>query len=246
MVAGTGAALPKVDSLSREEFFTQAWEYQPGEHVSWIGRTGSGKTELAFQLLQRTATEDMPALVLVMKPRDKTVRKWQKKLDWRVVRTWPPVPSVWKPGKQPGFIVWPLHTRDWEGDEIRHREIFQSVLRDSYHSKQPRIVFADEVVSLERELHLQRDLVHVWTKGRSMECGLWGATQRPAWVSPEMYSAPEHIFICYDPTKTVQDRYAEIGGVDPELVKAIVRRLPKYHWLYIRRSDYAMCIVEAA
>lgn len=237
--------LPKVDSLTREEFFREAWEYEPGQHVSWIGRTGSGKTQLAFELLQHTVTEDLPAIVFAMKPRDKTVTKWGKRLEFRTVRTWPPLPSVWKPGKQRGYVLWPLHTRNWEDDAYRHREIFQAALRDSYHSKQPRIVFADEVVSLTKELGLGGDLEHIWTKGRSMECGLWAATQRPAMVPLEMYSAAEHIFVCYDPDKRTTDRYAEIGGVDPDLIKAVVRNLPKYHWLYIRRTDYSMCIVQA-
>lgn len=244
-MAGPAREMPKVDSMSREEFFQEGWKYEPGEHVSFIGRNGSGKTELAFELMERTATEEMPALVLVMKPRDKTVRRWQKRLEWRIVRSWPPLPSVWKPGKQRGYIIWPLHTRDWEGDRVRHRAIFQSVLRDSYHSKQHRIVFADEVVSLDHEVKLGPDMVHLWTKGRSMECGLWGATQRPAFVAGEMYSAPQHIFLAYDPDKRTTDRYAEIGGVDPDLIKHVLKQLPRWHWLYIRRTDYTMCVVRA-
>lgn len=37
--------------VSRQDFLDNRWEYRPGEHVTFIGNTGSGKTYMAFQLL---------------------------------------------------------------------------------------------------------------------------------------------------------------------------------------------------
>lgn len=234
----------KVESFTRTDFLTDHWEYNPGEHVSFIGPTGSGKTWFAYQLLRPTATPECPAIVMVMKPRDDTAAKFSKAVKYRTVRTWPAPPSIWQPGKRDGYVLWPVHTRDPDYDDFRHEAIFRSCLRDSF-VKGDRILFADETVSLAKELDLKKDLVRIWTKGRSMGCGLWAATQRPAWVPPEMYDQAEHIFLAYDPDERNQDRFSEIGGVDPKLVKQVVQRLEKYQWLYIRRSDRTMCVVQA-
>jgi hypothetical protein len=105
------------------------------------------------------------------------------------------------------------------------------------------IIFDDEAVSLVREMDLKTDLVRIWTKGRSVDCGLWAATQRPSLVPLEMYDQATHLFLAYDPDERNQKRFAEIGGVDPDLVAHVVARLPRFHWLYIRRSDRKLCVV---
>jgi energy-coupling factor transporter ATP-binding protein EcfA2 len=233
----------KVESIPRDEFLHEVWVHNPGEHVSFLGPTGSGKTQLAYELLDVTATEEHPAIVLVMKPKDDTAAKFTKRSKFRIVRSWPPVPSVWNPGKKRGYVLWPAHSFDPDVDDARHERIFRYVIRDSY-KKGNRTLFADETYSLTNELHLERELIRVWSKGRSMGTDLWAATQKPTHVPLWMYNQAEHIFLAYDPDVRAQQRFSEIGGVDPDLVKSVVARLPKYHWLYIRRTDRTMCIVQ--
>jgi hypothetical protein len=155
-----------------------------------------------------------------------------------------PVESVWRPRKPTGYVVWPRHKFDPDFDDTEHNEIFRRAILDSY-KRGNRILFADEMYSLTRELQpgLTREVNAVWTKGRSMGCGLWAATQRPRDVPQHMYSAPEHIFLAWDPNKKHIERYGEIGGVDPKIVESVTSVLPKQHWLYIRRSDRTMCVV---
>lgn len=239
------AAAPRqaVKLVARRRFLDSTWVYRPGEHVSFIGPTGSGKTQLALELLSRSAREELPAYVTVMKARDKTLGDFLRAHDrWKRTLTFPP-PMV-LPGKDRpvGYLVWPHHTNDPEADDVRHEEIFHRMHRQLY-VKGDNIIFDDEVVSLVREMNMKPNLTRIWTKGRSIGVGLWAATQRPAMVPLEMYDQAQHLFLGPIKDKRSQDRFGEISGVDADLVVAVVKQLPKYHWLYIRQEEGTMCVV---
>lgn len=228
---------------TRRHFLTELWKYKAGEHVSFLGPTGSGKTRLALELLAKSVSEDLPGYITVMKARDKTVGDFLRQHErWKRTLTYPPPPVIPPMTKPLGYAVWPHHTNDPEGDEIRHEEIFHRMHRMLY-VKGDNIIFDDEVVSLVREMDMKKDLTRIWTKGRSIGCGLWGATQRPAMVPLEMYDQAQHLFLANIKDKRSRDRFGEISGVDPELVVAVVQRLPKYHWLYIRQEEGLMCVI---
>ncbi|MFC9596276.1 hypothetical protein ACFTUC_41605 [Streptomyces sp. NPDC056944] len=182
---------------------------------------------------------------LIMKPRDKTATKFARQSKHRIVRDWPPskAAELWRPERPAGYVLWPRHRFDPELDDYEHAQIFRRAILDSYKTGR-RIVFGDETYSLAAELGLAREMVTVWTKGRSMECAMWGATQRPWGAPQQMYSQAEHLFLSYSPDKRDHDRYGEIGGIDPHLVARAVRELPRYWWLYIRREDRVMCVVQ--
>lgn len=221
-----------VARFTREEFIATRWDYTAGEHVSFLGPTGSGKTTLAFQILKATARPDLPAIVLVTKPRDATVTKFYKDAAYRHVKNWPPPTSIWQPGKPAGYALWPKTSFDPYQDDAHHAEVFERALLDSY-KKGDRILFADETYSLDRELGLGKPLITLWTKGRSMGTGLWAATQKPTHVPTWMYGQATHLFLAFDPDRRARDRYREISGVDPDVVGHTLQGLDKHEWLYI-------------
>jgi hypothetical protein len=233
----------EVKTFSRDEFLIDVWDYLPGEHVTVLAPTGGGKTQLAYQLLGVTASPDLQAVILVMKPRDSTVTEFTKLHGFRTVRDWPP-PTIAKIAKKPpGYVLWPKDTGDPDRVDYEHHMIFQRVIRDNYR-KGNRITFADEVYSLDHELNLSRDLIRVWSKGRSMDNGLWAASQRPAYISRYAYQA-HHLFLGNDPDKDVQKRYGEIGaGIDSDLVRDLCSKLERYQFVYIRRDERQLCIVD--
>lgn len=230
----------EVVRFEREEFIADRFRYHPGEHVTMLGPTGSGKTTLKYQLLQRVARPSLPAIVLAMKPRDRTVESWNRALGFKKVRTWPPTSALWD--RPPGWTLWPKHTFDPDRDDRILYDAFRKAILDSY-KKGNRILDADELYGISTELRLERELITVWSRGRSMGCGLWGGTQRPAFVPLWAYTQAEHLFLHNDPDKRARERYDEIGGIDPGFVRAVVMTLQKHEWLYIRRDGPRYCII---
>lgn len=235
--------LPEVARFSRVEFIREYFDYRPGEHVTILGPTGSGKTTLALQLLGEASSDKLPGIIMVMKPRDSTATKFTKELGYKRVRTWPPPLSVWEPKKPPGWTLWPKFTYDPDIDDENLYVQFRRCMRDSY-KKGNRILFGDEVYSLSKELGLDKELVTIWSKGRSMGTGLWAASQKPTHIPLWAYSQAHHLFLHNDPDERARKRFDEIGGVDPRLVKETIARLEKHEWLYIRRDGPVMAIIN--
>lgn len=242
----------EIVSFDRRTFFDEVFDYRPGHCCTFLAPYGGGKTQIAFEALAVTARPELQATVFVMKPKDTTVSKFAAQYHFETIRDWPPSQlHVLKRAfgkKPPGYILWPPETGNPELDDWNQEQIFRRAMRQMYTSakKKPNIMFADETYSLENELHLAKDCVRAWTKGRSVGNGLWAASQRPAYISKWAYQA-QHLFLGYDPDRQAQDRYAEIGGgFDPVMIRALIQGLAQYEFLYISREDRSMCIIEAA
>ncbi len=238
-------------TIDRKDFIADRWRYRPGEHVTFIGPTGSGKTYLSFQLLRRSANKKLQGLVLVIKPKDETVKDWTKTLKFRTVKDWPP--AWWHEffGRPPGYTIWPPHTFDAEIDNHRLEMVMRRVLIYAYKTGN-KIIFTDEIYGLVKELDLEEQMNAILSRGRGMGSGVWEASQRPYNMPQLGYSGASHLFLARDPDERDRERFGEIGGVDPKYIERITLRLPKFHWLYIRRegddpnsTDPAMCIVGA-
>lgn len=231
-------------TIPRREFIEEVFWCRPGEHLTALAPNGGGKTVLCYELAEQVISPKFPAISLVMKPRDKEVTAWAKRLRFRTVRHWPPMPSPWA-AKPPGWVLWPKHSFDPAKDDPMLWREFRAAIIDSY-KRGNRLLFADEILGL-TDLGLERELNAVWTRARTMGTSLWGASQRPSGIPLHAYAQASHIFLGVTPEERDVKRYTEIGGVDAKLVKTVVMGLQRFQFLYIRRygrNGAEMCVID--
>ncbi len=236
------AGLSDVVTFPREEFLTERFRYDAGEHVTVLGPTGYGKSQLLNELVEQVAHPRLPAVLLAAKPRDKTMTEWTKRLGARKVEHWPP-PKKWLgEDKPPAYTLWPKHTFDPDIDDYKLWTVFRAAILESYKTGN-RIIVADELLAL-TDLGLGKELRALWTRGRSMDCGLFGGSQKPTDIPTYAYGQAAHLFLANDPDNRSRKRFSEIGGVEPKLLEHLVGELDKFQFLYIRRDGPKMCIVD--
>lgn len=236
-----------VTTFERDEFIRERFWYQAGQHVTILAPTQNGKTTFTMDLLDEVTTPQLPATVLVMKPRDKVISAAAKQFSFPIVRDWPP--SVSHLARYPNArarILWPRYQyADPRQDYPRISGILGKGILHNWKKGQKKngqnIVVADEHANLREYLGLGEELDFTLATGGGMGVGVWSCSQRPAYVSQLAYSGADHLFLGRETDKRARLRFAEIGGVDPELIMFHVARLPKFGWFYINRDGPVMC-----
>jgi hypothetical protein len=251
------AAYQRADGLwvvPRPEFCCYRWDYKQGQHVVFAGPTQrAGKTTLAFQLLEYTATPELPAYVAVSKPRDKVTSEEGARLGYRRVDTYPFPPKIkelFKEGKPSGFLIWP-DMRDPDtamlNAQVVTSRLIDGVYADGAKGKSA-ILMLDDTVTKSKVLGLDRQMVMVITMSGAMGIGGWFFVQKPSDAGKAaLWSYPnaEHVFISKDPVKRNRLYYADIGGFDSNEISRIVLTLKPYQFLYLERTHAYMCIVDS-
>lgn len=241
------------DHFDLATFRARHFDYQPGHHVAFFGPTQTaGKSTTSFALLQQVIQwypEIKPA-VLNMKHKDRVVAGWTRRLEFQETPSWPPRRklSQWSP---PGYTLWPPQSlTDVEADNARlEREFKRAVTHNRKHT--PSITVANELYGLLAELHMRTLLTAVVTRDSIAGHGLWFETQKPSGtqgisIPGFFFNSPEHMFLSRDGEARNRQRYAEIAcGIDAREIERETLALPKYSWLYIRRSGPEWAVIDA-
>jgi energy-coupling factor transporter ATP-binding protein EcfA2 len=248
--------------IPRKQFIRDfANNYAPGQHVTFLGPSGRGKTRLMGQLLIAVSRHDPDEDVVILhgkiKGRDKTIEKLSRAGNFPIVAKWPP--SAYsrriRHRNSRGYILRPL---DKPGESVASENKlvageYKRAIHQSYHArKRPVIVVVDEAHQTHNDLKLRTECEGPLMRGRPM-CAMWSLLQRGRYVSYMVYDQAEHVFIFWDPDKTNQERYSEIGGVDPKQLIELSRKLKTKtvadgstisQCLYFRRSGNTLSIVD--
>jgi hypothetical protein len=239
----------RVLHLPRDEFLRHYWSYKAGEHVAAFGPTvRAGKTHLLFQVLAATNRDQLQTTAFCMKPRDKTVARFSKALDFKEIPDWPPVEWPWK--KSAGHTLWPRHTMDPATDNAHISKVFRRGMLDGY-KRGNSILFLDEIYGIVGELGLTEELLAILTRGGGMGCGAWIACQKPSGTQQVplpgfIFNCPVHVFLAPDNDRRNRRRYGELaGGVDPDIIEAETLRLNRFEFLYLNTARGELAVIGA-
>jgi hypothetical protein len=241
-----------LDIIPRKRFAEKHFYYKPGQHLVAGGPTTKGKSTLMFDLLEYTATPELPAYVAVSKPNDSTTAKYGKKLNFRTVNEWPTTKKLNElfNGPPPGYLVWPKFG-NMDKDVAECARITRALIQDRYaagaRGKGKGILIMDDTMVKSKVMKLDDDMVTILAMSGAMGLGLWAAVQKPTdsgRTSLWSYNASDHVFLTHDPVSDNQKRYGEIGGVDPKLIVGVTKDLKPFQFLYINRPEGWICVVD--
>ena len=243
-----------VSVVPRKEF-CRRFPYKAGQHVVFGGPSGRGKTELAFDLLETTATPALPAYVAVSKPTDPVTAKRGRQLGFRFVRDWPAPPKVkelWD-GKPSGYVIWPPFG-DINRDMVRAAGITAELIEDRYSASArgdkhaAGILMMDDTMVKAKVMGLDRHMVTMLAMAKAMKIGLWVFVQKPTdsgrttlWA----YENGDHFFLTKGGDTRMLKRYEEIAGENGPVVRAVIPTLKNFQFLYFEKDHGYMCIVDA-
>jgi len=187
-----------------------------GERMLIVGQTGSGKSVLAAEILQRVLA--VPVIVLDTKS-EALFQTIDQQLDLAQLR------RQTKEDLDDYVVLRPTE------EELADPKALDEYVQYVHHHLAPCCLYVDELYMLHNGARAYRGLIGAYTRGRSAGLTLIGATQRPSWIS--RFAISESTSYAVFELVDLKDR-KRVGDVIPEF--ANVPRLAPYNFYFFRHG----------
>ncbi len=220
----------KLGPVAREQLARYERAIRQGQHTLISGATGSGKTELASQLLGCQARKGAYVVVFVCKlqPDDTLLKSYRDFVRWTSWRK--PRPYERK------ILLWPKVEGKPYGEALAvQRETFRKAW-DAISATGKWTVYFDEGLYMADPtfLNMGKDMAMGHALGRSGDLTLVTATQRPAHIPLIIYGSATHVFVA----NTNEDRdLSRLSNLDSSFgrkqLEPVVRGLKEHDFLWV-------------
>lgn len=205
-------------------------DWRQGEHVTLIGNTGCGKTELMIDLLSHRRW-----CVFLNTKRIDSTQDRLRELGFRVSRDG----SINHQLCGRWIIAPPWHRKQQNRIDDIHRGVFERALTEAFWQT-GWTVGIDELEFINRDLKIEAPVNRLLRQGRSQRNTMVLGTQRPRHVTLHAYEQAIHLFLWGQADLGNALRVAELAGVNREAVMDIMPLLGKHDVLYVNTDTGEM------
>lgn len=225
-------------------------EWEPGEHTIVIGPTGKGKSTLVTSLLVYRELRNAHVLVIATKAMNSFSNltpdspfQTQRQLESHPRGYY--LTPTWKMGMiedHQRIVLWVPYIGT--GSVMDQRNESEAALQDVM-SQGGFTVYIDELRWFVDRMKLKDWVVDLWTQGRELGISAIGSTQRPVWVTRDVYANSTHFYIWGTEDEEDLRRLGGIGGMDNKAVRRAVASLQGHNCLYINAKRKIMYVTKA-